>query len=93
MVGMEPRQKLKMMLIEHGFGVAIAVGLGAAVSFIGSHIFIQKFLITQMGNDYVYVWPVGPALLITALVFGTVMAGPPHRACNVAKEDRSISGN
>ena len=72
-VGMEPRQKLKMMLLEHGFGVAIAVCLGAAVSFIGSYIFIQRFLIIQMGNDYVYVWPVGPALLITALVFGTVI--------------------
>ncbi len=71
-VGMEPKQKLKMMLLEHGLGVVIAVCLGAAVSCAGSHIFIQRFLISQMGNDYVYVWPVGTALLITALIFGTV---------------------
>ena len=72
-VGMDPKQKLKMMLIEHGFGAGIAVLLGVAVSFAISYTIIKRFIIMRAGTDYVFAWPVGPAFLITSLIFGTVI--------------------
>ena len=71
-VGMEPKQKLKMMLIEHGFGAVLAALLGTLVSIGISYLFIKKFLIEGAEHDYVYVWPVGAAVLIVALILGTV---------------------
>ena len=71
-VGMEPAQKLKMMLIEHGFGAGIAVLLGVVVSFTISYTIIKRFIIMRAGTDHVFAWPVGAAILIIALIFGTV---------------------
>ena len=71
-VGMEPKQKLKMMLIEHGFGAVISVVTGALVSIGISYVFIKKLLIEGAENNYVYVWPVGAAVLIVVLILGTV---------------------
>ncbi len=71
-VGMEPKQKLKMMLIEHGFGAVISVVAGALVSIGISYVFIKKLITEGAENNYVYVWPVGAAVLIVALILGTV---------------------
>ena len=62
-----------MMLIEHGFGAGIAVFLGMVTSFIVSYTIIKRFIIMRTGADYVFAWPVGPAFLITSLIFGTVI--------------------
>lgn len=73
-VGMEPAQKLKMMLIEHGFGAGIAVFLGVVTSFIVSYTIIKRFIIMRAGTDYVFAWPFGAAILIVSLFFGTVLS-------------------
>ena len=71
-VGMEPKQKLKMMLIEHGFGAVISAVTGTLVSIGISYVFIKKLITEGAENNYVYVWPVGAAVLIVVLILGTV---------------------
>ncbi len=83
-VGMDPAQKFKMMLIEHGFGAAFAAITGSAASFLISFTVIKRFIILQAGADYVFKWPVGAAVLICILISGTVATA------NYAEWKRSI---
>ena len=74
-VGMEPVQKLKMMLIEHGFGVAVSALLGVVISLLVSYIVFQKWIIDAAGAEgYVFAWPVGAAILIVFGLFGIIAA-------------------
>ena len=74
-VGMEPVQKLKMMLIEHGFGVVMSALFGAAVSLFISYIVFQKWIIDAAGaEEYVFAWPIGAAILIVFGMFGIIAA-------------------
>ena len=71
-IGMDPLQKLKMMLIEHGFGVVFSALSGSIVSFLISYFVIKRLIISEAGADYVFKWPLGAALTICILIFGIV---------------------
>lgn len=74
-VGMEPAQKLKMMLIEHGFGVVVSALLGVVISLLLSYIVFQKWIIDAAGAEgYVFAWQVGAAILIVFGMFGIIAA-------------------
>ena len=66
--GMGPAQKLKMMLLEHGFGTVAAAFSGAAVSFLLSLLVFEKWINNEARPDaYVFTWPLPAAFFI---VFG-----------------------
>ncbi len=71
-MGMDPAQKFKMMLIEHGFGAVFSALAGSIVSFLVRYFVIKRLIILQAGADYVFKWPIGAALTICVLIFGIV---------------------
>ena len=71
-VGMEPKQKFQMLLIEHGLSAIFAMLGGMAVSFAFSYWMLEMML--DVNDTQIFIWPVGKALLIgsmiTALILG-----------------------
>ena len=70
-VGMDPSQKIKMMLLEHGFGAAAACVIGALASFIFCYLLIEKTM--NVNGEFIFRWPVIPAVLIVAGVLGLIL--------------------
>ncbi|MBR5420647.1 MAG: ABC transporter permease, partial [Lachnospiraceae bacterium] len=71
-VGMDPKQKALMLLLEHGFGAVTALLLGMLVSMVFSYLFIKKLL--DVNGEYVWSWPVLPALLLFFGISGILLA-------------------
>ncbi len=71
MVGMEPAQRIKMMLIEHGFGAISSCFVGALISFVFCYIILGRIL--NVDEDLSFSWPVIPAVLVTAAILGIIL--------------------
>ncbi len=69
-VGMDPAQRIKMMLIEHGFGAVTACLIGAVLSFIFCYIMLG---VLNVDGDMIFTWPLVPALLITVGILGLIL--------------------
>ena len=70
-VGMDPAQRIKMMLIEHGFGAVSSCIMGAVLSFIFCYIMLDRIL--NVDGSLKFSWPVIPAVLITAAILGIIL--------------------
>ena len=71
-VGMEPKQKFKMLLIEHGLSAIIAMITGMIASFAFSYWMLEGML--DVDGTQEFVWPVGKALLIGGLILTVILA-------------------
>ena len=71
MVGMDPAQRIKMMLIEHGFGAVSSCIMGAVLSFIFCYIMLDRIL--NVDGSLVFSWPVITAVLIIAAILGIIL--------------------
>ncbi len=65
-VGMSPKQKFGMILIEHGLSAIEGVGLGMAGSFAFSYWMLEMML--DVNKDQPFIWPVKTAVLIAVLI-------------------------
>ena len=83
-VGMDPSQRIKMMLIEHGFGAATACLIGAVLSFIFCYIMLG---VLNVDGDLIFSWPVVPALLITAAILGLILL---VNYCEIRQQDKAV---
>ena len=65
-VGMSPKQKFGMILIEHGLSAIEGVGLGMVGSYAFSYWMLEKML--DVNDDQAFIWPVKTAVLIAILI-------------------------
>ena len=65
-VGMEPKQKFKMLLIEHGLSAIVAMVTGMIASFAFSYWMLEGML--DVNETQEFVWPVGKGLVIGGMI-------------------------
>ena len=72
-VGMDPADRFKMQLIEHGMVAAAAIIAGMIASFAVSFIFIKKLMaLDWKGQEFIYRWPWHIALLLSVGILGAM---------------------
>ncbi len=72
-VGMDPADRFKMQLIEHGMVAAAAIIAGMIASFAVSFIFIKKLMVLDWkGQEFIYRWPWHIALLLSVGILGVM---------------------
>ena len=72
-VGMDPADRFKMQLIEHGMVAAAAIIAGMIASFAVSFIFIKKLMVLDWkGQEFIYRWPWHIALLLSVGILGAM---------------------
>ncbi|MBP3295726.1 MAG: ABC transporter permease, partial [Lachnospiraceae bacterium] len=71
-VGMEPKQKFKMLLIEHGLSAIVAMVTGMIASFAFSYWMLEGML--DVNETQEFVWPVGKGLVIGGMILAVILA-------------------